>query len=115
MAIRWKFKYYLVQKHQIYTVSDLQKRIIKKTGVVISVANLCKYVNRTPKMIRLDTMEILCSALDCELNQFLSVTPSPKTMNPEKKRKLSFKNTPKRKIGVSSFPSPSDYEDLQLK
>jgi len=113
MAIRWKFKLYLAQKHQLYTVSALQKRIVKKTGVIISVANLCKYVNRVPKMIRLDTMEILCSALDCDLHQFLSVTP--KTMNAEKKRKLSFKNTPKKKIGVSAFPSPSDYEDSQLK
>ena len=111
MAIQWKLKLYLAKNHQIYSVTELQKKIVKKTGVVISVANLCKYVNARPKMIRLETALILCSALECELSQFLSITPVK--MNAEKKKKLSFKNTPKNKIAVSAFPSPSDYETVR--
>ena len=109
MAVKWSLKLYLARKHQIYTVTEFQKRIVKKTGIVISVANLCKVVNRTPKMIRLETAEILCSALGCELSSFLTI--EPRTMNPSKTKKLSFKNTPKTKIAVSAFPNPSDYED----
>ena len=106
--ICWKLKREMADKHQIYSVTELQKLIVKKTGVVISVANLCKYVNKRPKMIRLETMEIICSALECELSSILKVTP--KTFNPERKSKLSFKNTPKAKIGTKSFPEPRDYE-----
>lgn len=106
--IRWKFKSYLTEKHQIYSVTDLQKLIVKKTGVVISLANLCKLVNKTPSMLRLTTVEVLCSALGCRLSDFFEV--SPKVMQPDKKRKLSFKNTPKIRIGIKNFPSPSDYE-----
>jgi len=108
MAIQWSLKIYLAKNHQIYSVTELQKIIVKKTGVVISVANLCKYVNSRPKMIRLETALVICSALECDLSHFLSITPTK--MNPEKKQKLSFKNTPKNKIAVSAFPSPSDYK-----
>lgn len=107
--IRWRLKSVLSEKHQIYSVTDLQKLIVKKTGIVISVANLCKYVNRQPKMIRLETIEIICTALECELSSILKV--SPKAFDPEKKSKLSFKNTPKAKIAIKSFPEPKDYEE----
>jgi len=106
--IRWKLKAELLKKHQISKVVDLQKLIIKKTNVIISVANLCKYVNSQPKMIRLETIEIICSALDCDLSSILSV--NPKVFKTEKKTKLSFKNTPKSKIATKSFPEPSNYE-----
>ena len=59
-------------------------------------------------MIRLETVEIICSALECELSNILKV--GPKVFNPERTSKLSFKNTPKAKIGTKSFPEPGDYE-----
>jgi DNA-binding Xre family transcriptional regulator len=108
-VIQWKLKSELARKHQLYTVTDLQKLIVKKTGVVISLANLCKYVNRRPKLIRLETLEIICSAMECELSKFLKVGPA--TFKADRTRKLSFKNTPKSKIGVKSFPEPKDYEE----
>ena len=109
MSISWRLKNYLAVHHQIYTVTEFQKRIVKKTGVKISLANLCNCVNDTPKLIRLETVEILCSALGCELGDFLRI--SAKKMDPEKKRKLSYKNTPHTKIAVKQFPSPEDYSD----
>jgi putative transcriptional regulator len=110
LAVRWSLRSLLAAKYQIYTVTDLQKRIVKKTGVVISVANLCNYVNRAPKMVRLETVEIICSALECELSHFLSV--SPKKFDSDKTKKLSFKNTPKSKIATKTFPEPGNYEDM---
>ncbi len=107
--IRWKLKSQLLAKHQITSVTDFQKLITKKTGIIISLANLCKYVNRQPKMIRLETIEIICSALECDLSSLLNV--KPKQFKSTRTKKLSFKNTPKAKIASKSFPEPSDYED----
>jgi DNA-binding Xre family transcriptional regulator len=107
MAIRWTFKHYLSSQHHIYTATELQKKVVKETGIAISVGQLCKLVNRSPKMIRFETAEILCSALQCELGDFLKITA--KKMNPDQKRKLSFKNTPRSKIGVRAFPAPENY------
>ncbi len=108
MSISWKLKSYLAVKHQIYTVTEFQKEIVKKTGVRVSIANLCKLVNHEPKLIRLETIEILCTSLDCELSDFLKVYP--KKMDPRKKRKLSIKNTPLSKIAIKTFPVPGEYE-----
>jgi DNA-binding Xre family transcriptional regulator len=108
MAIHWTFKQYLSSKCQIYTATELQKRIIKETGVVISLAQLCKLVKGRPKQIRIETAEIICSALSCELQDFLKITG--KQWNPKQKRKLSYQNTPRCKIGVKAFPAPEDYK-----
>jgi hypothetical protein len=56
----------------------------------------------------LETIEIICSALDCESDKFLSIRP--KKLNPQNKRKLSFKNTPLNKRATKIFPNPLDYE-----
>lgn len=108
MAIRWTFKQYVATKHQIYSSTALKKKITEETGVVISVAQLCKFMNGTPKMIRFETAEILCSALECKLSDFLVITK--KQMNAAQSRKLSYKNTPIGKIGVRAFPAPADYK-----
>ncbi len=107
MSISWRLKSYLMSM-QIYTVTAFQKKVLEKTNVVISKANLCKYVNQRPKMLPLETLELICTGLDCELKDFLSVGPKKKSSI--KRKKLSYKNTPKSKIGTKSFPSPDDYE-----
>ena len=108
MTIRWTFKSYLAQKHSIYTVSEFKRLIVKKTGYVISVANLCKYINSRPSMLRLETVEILCTALDCELSEFLKI--GPRKIKNKSKKKLSYKNTPKHLIASRAFPDPEDYK-----
>ena len=109
MAIRWILRPYLATKQQIYSATGLQKRIAKTTGVAISLAQLCKLMKRAPKMIRFETAEIICTALGCELGDFLII--GPKKMNPENRKKLSYKNTPRAKIGVKNFPAPEDYKN----
>jgi DNA-binding Xre family transcriptional regulator len=109
MSINWRLKTYLARNHQIYSVTDFQKRIVKRSGVTISVSNLCKYVNRDPKRLDLKTVELFCTALQCELKDFLSVTPLKK-VDPRQQKKLSVQTTPRSKIGVKDFPEPENYD-----
>jgi DNA-binding Xre family transcriptional regulator len=108
MSVRWTLRTHLAEKEQIYRATDLKKLIIKRTGVVISTQQLCNLLNDSPKMIRLSSIEILCSALGSKLSDFLDVTP--RVLKPENRRKLSYKNTPKGKIGVKSFPQATNYK-----
>jgi hypothetical protein len=59
-------------------------------------------------MIRLETMELICTALDCNLQDFLEISPSKKPPN-KTSIKLSYKNTPQKKKAISDFPNPDDY------
>ena len=107
MAISWKLKTFLFKKHDLRSATDVQKTIKLKTGVIVSVQNICNYLNVKPKSLRLETIEILCTTFDCKLSDFCQVTPNKKV--DVKEKKLSYKNTPLSKRGVQSFPDPVDY------
>lgn len=108
MAIRWRLRSYLASHHGIFTASALQKRIVKRTGVLISLQNLCNYLNDRPKLLRLQTVEVICSALGCKLDAFCGVEPA--SFKPDSVKKLSFKNTPHKKRAVKAFPDPDNYD-----
>lgn len=108
MAISWRLKTYLATKHGIYHATSLQKRIVKKTGVLISAANLRNYLNRKPKSIRLKTLELIVTSLDCELCDFFEIKPAEIAVGETKK--LSYQNTPLSKRAKDQFPDPKNYQ-----
>lgn len=113
MAISWRLKTYLATKYGIYSAVALQRRVTEATGVVISAQNLRAYLNEKPKLIPLRTIELICTALQCELSAFCEVKPKTQIGIREngQPKKLAFHNTPikKRTIGMS-FPDPNNYD-----
>ena len=71
MAVNWQLKTYLARRHGIYRITDLQSLIVKKTKILISLPNLSKLLSHKPSSIKLKTMELICTALECNLNDFL--------------------------------------------
>jgi putative transcriptional regulator len=111
MAIHWKLKTYLVKKHGIYSATELQRKISSKTGVLISLRNICGYLNQKPKNIRLSTIEIICSALDCKLASICEVTPKQYVPSPSKLQKLEPTKIPFSKRAAKNFPEPAHYDE----
>jgi DNA-binding Xre family transcriptional regulator len=111
MAVHWRLKSFLATKYGIYGAVALQKRVATKTKVLISVQNLCNYLEKKPKSIRLETIELLCTALECELHDFCEVKLSAAIQKNKEStvKKLSYQNTPHSKRAVTSFPNPEDY------
>ena len=106
MAITWNLKT-LASNKGIYRSKDLQRRIAEKTGVLISLQNVCNLLNEKPQSVKLKTIEIICTTLDCKMNDFCDITPGK--FDNSKTRKLSSKNTPQSRRGKSDFPDPEDY------
>ncbi|MCK5537501.1 MAG: helix-turn-helix transcriptional regulator [Bacteroidales bacterium] len=109
MSTSWRLKSYIAQNHSIYTATDFQKKIIKKTGIIISLVQLSKILKKKPVLIRLETMEIICSALNCNLTQFMNIKPKKYKLIKGEEKKLSYKNTPHSQRGVHQFPDPQNY------
>jgi DNA-binding Xre family transcriptional regulator len=107
MAIHWKLKHYVRNKHNLYRLKDLQEHIAEKTSIVVSLQHLSDLIRTCPKSIRLQTMEILCSALNCTLNDLVTIEPGKR--KEKVTRKLSYQSTPLTKRGLEAFPNPSDY------
>jgi DNA-binding Xre family transcriptional regulator len=108
MAIHWRLKTYLATGHGIYHATAFQKRIVKKTGMLISAQNLRTYINRKPKSIKLKTLELIVTALECELSHFLEIKPAEISVGETKK--LSYENTPLSKRALNHFPDPKNYK-----
>ena len=109
MAIHWRLKGLLSKKDGILKLKDLQEAIIVKCGIRISLQHLSELVNGRPKSIKLSTMEIICTALDCNLSDFCDVRPKPSLTKKSKLRQLSTLNTPISKRNFQDFPNPNDY------
>jgi DNA-binding Xre family transcriptional regulator len=111
MAISWRLRTFLATKHRIFSAVDFQKKIVTATGVIISVQNLRIYLNEKPKLIPLKTIELICSALQCELSDFCEVKPQPQVLGKLTPKKLSFHNTPiKKRTSGQLFPDPIHYD-----
>lgn len=106
--ICYRLKTYLATSHGIFDATSLQQRIVKKTGVLISIQNLCNYLNQKPKSIRLKTLELLVTSLECKLSDFLEIKPSEIAVG--ETIKLSYQNTPLSKRAVHQFPDPKNYK-----
>ena len=108
MSTQWKLKTYLATKHKIYHATSLQRKIVNQTGVLISIQNLCNYLEKKPKRIPLRILELLITTLGCNLEDLLKITPAqvPAFSSPTK---LSYQNTPHSKRATHRFPNPQDY------
>jgi DNA-binding Xre family transcriptional regulator len=109
MAIYWRLRTHLATQHGIFTATALQELIVKKTGILVSLVNLCRYLRKKPRQLRLETAELLCTALGCQLSAFCQI--EPRRSRPGRTKKLGPENTPKVKRGLKAFPDPANYDD----
>jgi hypothetical protein len=65
-------------------------------------------MNRKPKSIKLKTLELIVTALECELSHFLEIKPTEISVGETKK--LSYQNTPLSKRSLDQFPDPKNYK-----
>lgn len=107
MPIRWTLKKWLAVEHDIYRPSELKTKILESTGVQISHQALSELLRRTPKNLKLSTMEILCTTFQCQLSDFCDVTPGK-----VKSRRLRqpYRAHGKHRKPPASFPSPDDFQ-----
>ena len=111
MAIHWRLRTYLATQYGIFSAVEFQKKVTQATSVIISVQNLRAYMNEKPKLIPLKTIELFCTALQCDLSAFCEIKPQPLVTGKPTPKKLSFHNTPlKKRAAGRLFPDPTHYE-----
>lgn len=75
MAVNWKLREWLAVEYSIFRAVDLQRLIKDKTGVRFSNQAITKLVNKTPKQLKIETIQLICNVLDCKLSDFCEITP----------------------------------------
>src|SRR5260221_2821378 len=97
MPILWNLKKWLAVERDIYRPSELQALIAEKAGVQLSLQAVSALINGKPNALRLQTIQALCNALDCELNDFCRVLPDSDSEQ-QKQRRVAG-DTPVRLYG----------------
>jgi DNA-binding Xre family transcriptional regulator len=119
MPIIWNLKKWLAVERDIYRPSELQALLAEKAGVQLSLQAVSALINGKPNALRLQTIQALCNALNCELNDFCRVLPD--SANEQQKRRKVAGGAPVRLYGgkepsknqESLFPDPHQYSDLK--
>ncbi|WP_273483936.1 helix-turn-helix domain-containing protein [Desulforamulus ruminis] len=73
--IKWKLKQVMVEKG-LWTGQDLLDLLEKKAGIILSHTAVMQLIKQEPKAIRLQTLEALCVALDCNPWDLMEYTPT---------------------------------------
>lgn len=114
MPVVWNLKKWLVVERNIYRPSELQALIIEKTGVHLSLQAISSLVNGKPSSMRFQTMQVICNALECDVNDFFNIKADSEKEQKEQRRvvgkspkRLYGKNTKQEKQKpMSLFPDP---------
>lgn len=115
MPVVWKLKKWLAVERDIYRASELQALLASKAGVQLSLQAVSALINGKPNALRLQTIQAVCNALDCQLSDFCEVLPDP--IEDKKKKTQTKVTSPERLYGgkktalsnESIFPDPHEF------
>lgn len=119
MPLIWNLRKWLAVNRDIYRPVDLQKLIAEKAGVHLSLQTISALMQSTPSAVRIATLEVLCTALECKASDFFDVLP-PSSQEEHEARKKAAGDTPKPLYGAkeskpqpeSPFPDPYQYKGI---
>ncbi len=106
----WNFRVWLAKERGIFSPAQLQKVLVERAGVRLSLQALSSLMKSRPEAIRFQTMQAICNALNCRLSDFCQMTPDAQFGRPNA-------GDPKRLYGPLSkdvreermYPDPSEY------
>jgi DNA-binding Xre family transcriptional regulator len=76
MTIAWTLRRHLAVQHGIFSASQLQALIYERTGVRVRQHTLqALLADVPPAYISFDTLVPLCTALECNVCDFCSISP----------------------------------------
>jgi DNA-binding Xre family transcriptional regulator len=109
MAFEWNLRKWLAVERDIYKPSQLQALILERTGVQLSIQAVSTLMNSKPSALRIQTIQVLCDTLECDLCDFCNITHS--TQSQQKKRSVAG-STPRRLYGNKAEMPPSPDHDF---
>jgi DNA-binding Xre family transcriptional regulator len=108
MAIVWNLRKWLAVNRDIYRPSELQALLIRETGIQLSLQAISALLSNKPQALRMQTVQALCNALNCNLSDFCDVLPDPA----EERRQRKTVNASAQLYGGKSKASSHEDESI---
>jgi len=102
MSIEWNLRH-VMAKNNVWTGSELLRLMEDRAGYSISHASVSALLNEKPKLIRVETLDAICTALDCTPNDV--VVHKSTYIGSMKKSRVITKDDGEKKV-VNKRPLP---------
>jgi putative transcriptional regulator len=95
MALEWRLRRVMAEQG-IWTGAELARLLWEKAGYRLTAPSISDLMSRPPRQLKMDTLDALCTALDCSPGDLLAHTPSRRPQsagNPQHAAKGDHRNT----------------------
>jgi putative transcriptional regulator len=73
MALEWRLRRVMAEKN-VWSGAELGRLLQDLAGYKISAASISALINEQPKQVKAETMDALCTALQCQPNDLWQYT-----------------------------------------
>jgi len=77
MSFHWHLRREMLLRRNVHRAVDLQA-LLTEHGLPLSLPAVCNLIKEKPRSLHLSTLQIVCNALDCTLNDLCVMEPDPK-------------------------------------
>lgn len=99
MSLIWTPRKELVMRKELYRAVDFQS-LLAEHGLPLSLPAVSALLKRTPKSLRIGTMQGICNALNCRLSDFCDIEPDTPAQSD------ATSNQPFESLDGVIFPDP---------
>ncbi|QEH69196.1 helix-turn-helix domain-containing protein [Cellulosilyticum sp. WCF-2] len=75
MALEWRLRHVMAEKN-IWSGAELGRLLEEKAGYSISPPSISALLNNEPRVVKAETMDALCTALECSPGDLWKHKPS---------------------------------------
>jgi DNA-binding Xre family transcriptional regulator len=83
VAFEWRLRRVMAERG-VWTGAELSRLLLDKAGYRLTAPSISDLVNHPPRQIKLETLDALCTALDCSPADLLVHTPSRRVVHASK-------------------------------
>ena len=80
MALEWRLRRGMAERG-VWTGAELARLLGEKAGYRLTAPSISDLMSRQPRQLKMDTLDALCTALDCSPEELLSHTPSRRSQS----------------------------------
>jgi DNA-binding Xre family transcriptional regulator len=82
MTLEWRLRRMMAERG-VWTGAELARLLLERAGYRLTAASISALLRHPPRQMRIETLDALCTALECSPSDLLLHTPSQRAVAEE--------------------------------
>jgi putative transcriptional regulator len=96
MTLEWRLRRVMADRG-VWTGAELARLLDEKAGYRLTAASISELLTRPPRQLKVETLDALCTALECTPAELLVHTPSRRRASPAHRAQRAASQLGKRR------------------